>query len=94
MQRDSEADYGPNQDFARYVAATVRIPSSEHWHLKGFRASQSYLFPCRQMDDTYHQLLSHDVASLAERIEDEKGVACGTLGRVAVYSDAPGKSAA
>ena len=93
MQRDSEADYGPNQDFARYIAATVRIPISEHWHLNGFRASQSYLFPYRQMDDTYHQLLLHHVASLAKRIEDEKGVACGTLGRVAVYSDSTAKSA-
>jgi hypothetical protein len=45
MQHDNEPNYYSNQDFAAYVVGTVRIPNSDKWHLTGFMASQSYLFP-------------------------------------------------
>ena len=93
MQHDGEVDYRQNQTFAKYVKGTARIPNSEHWHLTGFRASHSYLFPGRTMDDTYDQLLSPEVTDLVEKIEREKGVVPGALGRVAVYVEPTGQSA-
>lgn len=86
MQDDDEAECKPVQDFAQYIVGTVRIPNSDIWHLKGFRASQSYLFPADDMDDTYRQLRLFEVEDLATKIESEKGLPSGVLGRVAVYA--------
>lgn len=87
MQPDGAANYGREQDFARYVVGTVRIPNVDCWHLTGFMASQSYLFPCRTIDDTYHRLLAPDVADLLDEIEAANGLRHGVLGRAAVYAE-------
>lgn len=56
-------------------------------------ASQRYLFPKEEMDDTYKQLQSKEVADLAARIEDDEGLQQGVLGRVALYAEAAGTPA-
>jgi hypothetical protein len=87
MQIDGAASSAPNQDLARYVVATVRIPSAERWRVTGFRASQQYFFPSEAVDDTYAKLRSTDVAGLVAKVEVENGVEAGALGRVAVYTE-------
>ncbi|MGD0626434.1 MAG: FRG domain-containing protein [Thermodesulfobacteriota bacterium] len=87
MQADAAAAPNQNQDFGGRVVGMVRIPNCEHWHLHGFRASQSYLFPSTEIDNTYKQLLAPQVADLAEKAELQYRVAIGTLGRLAKYSE-------
>lgn len=87
MQRDDEAEPRQEQDFARYVLGTVRIPNCQSWHLRGFRASQAYLFPSRTIDDTYDQLLSPRVAECADEAERDHHLAPETLGRVDMYTE-------
>ena len=93
MQHDNEPEYHTRQDFAEYVVGTVRIPNSSKWHLTGFMASQSYLFPGEGMDDTYCQLRSPTVADLAAEIEREEGLPLGALGRTALYAEPDDMSA-
>ena len=90
MQHDAEASFNHRQDFAPYVVGTIRIPNQSEWHLQGFMASQSYLFPKEEMDDTYKQLQSAEVADLAARIENDSGLQPGVLGRVALYVESAG----
>jgi hypothetical protein len=87
MQHDAQRHLNRQQDFAAYVVGTIRIPNRSEWHLKGFMASQSYLFPKEEMDDTYRQLQSKNVADLAAEIESEEGVPNGALGRAALYTE-------
>jgi hypothetical protein len=86
-QSDDEEKPGQDQDFAGAIVGTVRIPNSERWQLRGFRASQPYFFPPMQIDNTYGQLLSPDVTALVERVEHEHMLAPETLGRVARYKE-------
>ena len=92
MQPDAQDDFKKEQDCADYVVGAVRIPNSSDWHLDGFMASQSYLFPKAEMDDTYKQLQSAEVVGLAARIENEEGLQ-GALGRVALYAESNGTAA-
>ena len=87
MQYDNAPEYHRRQDFAEYVVGTVRIPNSDKWHLTGFMASQSYLFPSEEMDDTYRQLRSPTVSDLATEIETKEGLPLSALGRAALYAE-------
>ena len=90
MQLD-DGDPAPQQDFAPMVVGRVRVPNDERWHLRGFRASQGYLFPGETVDDTYRQLLSPAIVRLAERVERQHGLEVGTLGRASRYRVRTGK---
>jgi len=85
MQTDAEA-LKHDQDFANYVVGKVRIPNCRRWCLHGFRASQEYLFPSSEIDNTYKQLLQPRIAKLAEEMEHQHGVPLRALGRVAKYN--------
>ncbi len=86
MQNDDAVDPSVQQDFSTYVLGVVRIPTVKRWHLRGFRASQSYFFPSVDIDSTYKRLLAPEVNELADRTESEFGVP-GALGHAAEYSD-------
>jgi hypothetical protein len=90
MQYDAQAQFNQQQDFTDHVVGTIRIPNGGEWHLEGFMASQPYLFPKEEMDDTYKRLQSVEVADLAARIENDEGLQQGALGRVALYAEVVG----
>lgn len=85
MQYDSDRSMSPSQDFAQFVIARVRIPNTPQWRLDGFMASQAYLFPPVELDETYAQLSEAGVLELATQIESDEGLPLGTLGRTALY---------
>jgi hypothetical protein len=88
MQPDDATALSENQDFAGYVAGVVRIPNEDRWHLRGFRATQAYLFPGSEVDNTYKQLLAPRISELAAEAEQQHGLPSGTLGRVGKYNGA------
>ncbi len=87
MQRDDQPDYHRRQDFTDYAVGTVRIPNSNEWHVTGFMASQSYLFPSEEMDDTYKQLRSPAIVALVAEIEAKAGLPSYALGRATLYAE-------
>lgn len=84
MQSDDK-DLALHQDFAPMVVGRVQVPNDKRWHLRGFRATQGYLFPGKTVDDTYQQLLSPTINSLAEQVERQHDLKVGTLGRASHY---------
>jgi hypothetical protein len=85
MQHDDAPAPCADQDFAADIIGTVRIPNSDRWRLRGFRASQEYFFPSPDLDSTYRRLLAATVDGLAEQAERQHGLRRGILGRVVRY---------
>lgn len=69
-------------DFKEFVVATVRLRCGPEWRLRGFMASEKFLFPSGSEDNTLKVLQKPRVGKLLRRIEKAHGFSDGTLGKL------------
>jgi len=68
--------------FEEFVVATVRLRCGPEWRLRGFMASQRFLFPSASEDNTLKFLQQPRVRKLLRTIEKKQGFRVGTLGEL------------
>jgi hypothetical protein len=68
--------------FEEFVVATVRLRCGPEWRLRGFMASEQFLFPNASDDNTLKLLQKPRASELLRRIEKTHGFNVGTLGNL------------
>lgn len=66
--------------FEEFVVATVRLRCGPEWRLRGFMASEQFLFPNACEDNTLKLLRKPRRRKLLRKTEEKHGFSCGTLG--------------
>lgn len=69
-----------NIDLKDFVVATVRFPLSKKWHVSGYIASSSYLFPSPYFDNTLKVLKNKKMSRIISEVESDFVLPKGTLG--------------
>ncbi len=68
--------------FDEFVVATVRLRCGPEWRLRGFMASEKFLFPSVSEDNTFKVLQKPRARNLLRKIEKTHGFSDGTLGKL------------
>lgn len=75
-----------NRCFDDLVIATVRIPNSEEFKMKGTIFTRDFLFPNSEIDNTYKLLRREKFAELVANVEMEFKLLPGSLGKIWTYN--------
>ncbi len=75
---------GARKDLQSHVVGVVEFPLTEAWTLSGSLFSTTFLFPPKNLDNTLKHLCEKRVDNIAATVENDFGLAEGSLGRTQV----------
>lgn len=86
MQSDDAKTPNQFQEFNRFRVAQVRIPNNMDWKFSGQMGSADFMFPSRDLDDSFRRLSTPAVQDILRIACMKFGIPSTSLGKISGYT--------